>query len=188
MDCYAHRHRKLSSAIRRGLTRCAGYGLGVAILLGSSVGWAASYRWVDEKGHVHYSDLPPGNSTRGYTELSTQGRVLRQFDSAEVRARRAAESKRLAEEARTKRERELQDKALLATYRSAADIDLAKQHALTIEQELLDNLLARRKLCQTRGEAAYLDGQILQRRESAQKVSARFDADKLRYIELTEKH
>lgn len=187
MGGYARRNYPLSPAVRRGLTRPAVAALAAALMLTSTVGWAAAYRWVDEKGKVHYSDIPPTSNGRGYVELSAQGRTVRQVESAEARARRAAEAGRLAEEDRRKRERAQQDAALLATYRSAAEIEVAKQRALNIERELLDNLHARRKLSQTKGEARYLDEQIVLRTQNMATVRARFDTDKARYIELTGK-
>lgn len=92
---------------------------------------AALYRWVDAQGRVHYGDtLPDTYQKSGATEMSKQGRVVKRTQSeAERRAeagRRAAEAK----EARAASDRARQDKALLASYTSVEEIDLARDRAL----------------------------------------------------------
>lgn len=40
--------------------------------------WAETYRWVDERGRVHYSDTMPSNATE-QSVLDKQGRVRRKL-------------------------------------------------------------------------------------------------------------
>ena len=52
----------------------------------------ATYKWVDEKGIIHYSDkMPPDAVNRAHVELDRQGRQFKKVDPAltadEVRAR-----------------------------------------------------------------------------------------------------
>ena len=64
----------------------------------------ATYKWVDEKGIIHYSDkMPPDAVNRAHVELDRQGRQFKKVDPAltadEVRAK-AAEVERQKQEAK----------------------------------------------------------------------------------------
>jgi len=95
----------------------------------------ATYKWVDEKGLVHYSDKMPPDAVNGaHVELDKQGRQVKKVEQAltadEVRAR-AADVERQKQEAK---EREIllrRDRALLASYTREEDLDLARARALT---------------------------------------------------------
>jgi hypothetical protein len=95
----------------------------------------ATYKWVDDKGIVHYSDKMPPDAVNGaHVELDRQGRQLTKVDRAltpeELRAR-AADAERQRTEAK---ERELlarRDRALLASYTREEDLDLARTRSLT---------------------------------------------------------
>src|ERR1043166_6113245 len=59
---------------------------------------AATYKWIDDKGIVHYSDkMPPDAVNKAHVELDRQGRQVTKIDRAatpeEIRAR-AAEADR----------------------------------------------------------------------------------------------
>ena len=89
------------------------------------------YRWVDSNGRVHYSDtLPPNYKKSGADEMNKQGTVIRRTQSE---AERRAEAERQAELTRVRAEqaRRIQlDRALIQTYTSEAEIDLARDRAL----------------------------------------------------------
>lgn len=179
---------------------------------------ARLYKWVDENGKVHYTDTPPPESaSRGNAELSKTGNVVRKTESAEERQRRLAAE---AEEARRKREAEEQarrDRALLATYTSEAEIDLARDRALEHHRSLIKSAEARLKLLEP-GERqlaekveaaakagkpvpAHLERQyqakhaeaedarntIRANEEAMVKVRERYEAEKQRFRELTAK-
>ncbi|MBK8063549.1 MAG: DUF4124 domain-containing protein [Betaproteobacteria bacterium] len=38
--------------------------------------WAQQYRWVDEKGRVQYSDVPPPPSAKGVEKKNLKGSVV----------------------------------------------------------------------------------------------------------------
>ena len=108
---------------------------------------AATYRWVDSSGRVHYTDtIPPQQAGMGHQELDKQGRVVKDVE----RTRRTAEEQRQAEEARRRaeeqRQRELEqerrDRALLSSYTSEEEIDLVRDRALELEKLQLDSLNA----------------------------------------------
>lgn len=94
-----------------------------------------TYKWVDEKGVVHYADKMPADAVnRGHVELDKQGIRVRKTDAAltsdQVRAR-AAEAERQKQAARDRVESDRRDTALVASYSREEDIDLARSRALT---------------------------------------------------------
>lgn len=124
-----------------------------ALVLGLFVAlpaWAQTYRWVDERGRVYYSDKPPLHAAEPDV-LDRQGRVLRKLRPQAPASGTTAAERDLV--------RERQDRALLSTYVHEAEIDLARERALAQErakQESLEALLEQARARKTRleGEAA----------------------------------
>jgi Domain of unknown function (DUF4124) len=174
------------------------------------------YRWVDSHGHVHYGDtLPVDAGISGSTELGKTGEVMKHSESlAERKARLAAE----AEAARIQKEKDEQnrlDQALLGTYTSETEIDLARDRALEFHQLAIKSaqtritqvimnqkeVSARSDVIIRRGRSmpAYVQNQIdanqteldsLNRiikanQEALVDVKEKYDADKRRFRELT---
>lgn len=109
-----------------------------ASLIASDPALAATYRWVDQSGKVHYSDvMPPNQAGQGHSELDKQGRVTKEIKrtrlTAEERQRQAELAARQAEEKRKQEEQQRRDKALLATYTSENEIALARNRAIELE-------------------------------------------------------
>ena len=95
----------------------------------------ATYKWVDDKGIVHYSDKMPADAVnRAHVELDRQGVAFKKIDPAltaeQVRAR-AADVDRQRQEAKEQELFARRDKALLASYTREEDLDLARTRALT---------------------------------------------------------
>lgn len=112
-------------------------------LLSLAVGMAAgtpalaqTYKWIDEKGRVQYTDrLPPEAVNRGMVELSKQGMTKKVTDPPLTPEQRKAqeeklEQQRLAERALAEQRR--QDNALLSSYTSENDIEVAKRRNLAL--------------------------------------------------------
>src|SRR5881392_2039600 len=79
---------------------------------------AVTYKWVDDKGIVHYSDKIPADAVnRGHVELDRQGVQFKKTDRAltpeEVQAR-AADTERQRQEAKERDVLARRDRALLA--------------------------------------------------------------------------
>ncbi len=96
---------------------------------------SATYKWVDDKGIVHYADKMPTDAVnRGHVELDRQGIAIRKTDPAltpeQVRAR-AAEVEQRAQAVKEREETGRRDRALLASYTREEDIDLARGRSLT---------------------------------------------------------
>jgi len=94
----------------------------------------AAYRCVDEKGITHIGDTPPAACAKvPLFEISASGAVLRKLDptpspeEAKVREAEAAERK---EKDKAAAEQRRKDIALLGTYSSAAEVDMARDRNL----------------------------------------------------------
>lgn len=189
------------------------------LILVAGEGGAATYRWVDEQGKVHYSDvIPPQESGLGNVELDKQGRVRKE----NPRTRLTPEERRRLEEERlrvehAKRQADYQrrrDRALLTTYVSEAEIELARDRALDQEVSNVKGLKARMKSAseklayangqlsqfpnngkdapraftqmrdEAQGELAQLEKLVKQREQAMEEIKTRYEADKLRFREL----
>ena len=56
----------------------------VLAMLAASAAWAQQYRWVDEKGRVHYTDTPPPPSAKSAQKKNLKGNELGQQPSYEL--------------------------------------------------------------------------------------------------------
>ncbi len=84
------------------------------------------YKWVDEKGQVHYGDrIPPEYAEQGRSELNQQGMTVKTTDSAKTPEQLAEEARQKqvqAEEKKRAEERAAYDRTLMRTYSSEDDI------------------------------------------------------------------
>jgi hypothetical protein len=117
--------------------RLGAYCLVAVALLAADVE-ARVYRWVDDNGVVHYTDiLPPNEVDRGHAEIDERGLVIGTTAPAKTReeVRREKELERFREAAeRAKKEQEAADRMLLSTFRSVDDLIMARDGQLaTIE-------------------------------------------------------
>lgn len=197
----------------------------VALVLGVSFSFpvnAKLYKWVDESGTTHYGEtVPPEYADKDRAELNKTGRVVKKHDvltSDEVRAARDAreqEDARKREEEQAALEQKRRDRALVDTYSSVKEIDLARQRNLQqIELRIVginanikranENLLGLQKEADSYTGAnkkvpASLQEDIEEARARVNKlqkdlekplaekavIEARYDADKARYQQLT---
>lgn len=133
---------RVGAAARRGGPGWAVLALGALVAATQAVpARGATYKWVDEKGVVHYTDkIPPEAVNKGSTVLDKQARPVKRIEPAptaeQLRAREAEEEqKRTA--ARVQEEMARRDRALLNSYTHEAEIDLARARALaTIDAQV----------------------------------------------------
>jgi hypothetical protein len=102
---------------------------------------AATYKWVDEKGVVHYTDkIPPEAVEKGNVQLDKNGVPVKRTDAAPSAEQKRARAEEEAREKQLAKDRELvdrRDRALLSTYTMESEIDLARRRALsTIDQQI----------------------------------------------------
>jgi len=188
----------------------------VALALAAAGADAAMYKWVDEKGVTHYTDkLPPDAVNKANTELNKQGVVVKKTDppvAPEVRKAREADAEKQRELAKEQADLARRDRALLDSYTTESDIDLAKNRSIkTIDQALQsaqaysarltkrrEDLLAskaalgtkpvpatlERELTSTEGELGRQQEFIARKKQELVMVTARYDSDKQRWAEL----
>ncbi len=172
----------------------------------SSAAHAEIYKWKDAHGVTQYGDTrPPQAAGRATTEMNKKGNVVKETAAAltpEQRAQNAADEAKVKKEAQTATEQKRHDSALLNTYTSPAEIDLARdrsleQHNLVVKgtNARLEPLQAKQKKLSPKS-AEYVENMrkisdlnaiITQRNTEIAATRAKFDADKARYIELTGK-
>lgn len=107
----------------------------VALTLAPADVSAQSYRCVGKDGKKYYgSSIPPQCMGQAIEQLNAQGTVIRRIaaqESPEERARRELQAKQDAEAQSANRERVSRNRALLATYRSEEEIEIARERALS---------------------------------------------------------
>jgi len=110
-----------------GLVAAAAMPLASAAQNGSSSGAAPTYRWVDDKGVVHYGDsVPPEYSQNERSVLNGQGVEVGHVEGGKSLAEQAARA-RTDEIAR---QHEQHDQFLLSTYVSTRDIEQLRDERL----------------------------------------------------------
>ncbi|MGH8802827.1 MAG: DUF4124 domain-containing protein, partial [Casimicrobiaceae bacterium] len=191
--------------------------VGIILLAIATVAHAGVYKWTDDQGIVHYSDrLPPDDVNRSRVELNRDGVPIRKIGKAVPSAEHAtsvAEQERDQQQAREHTVSARRDRALLDSYSSVAEVDLAKKRALsTLNAQIAsasgyvadmirrrDALLTEkagygtrptpdgitRELRSIDTELARQQAFITAHRSEAATVTARYDADRLRYEDLT---
>lgn len=188
------------------------------VLPGAGLAGKQMYRWVDAQGKVHYGDtIPPEYAKQGNAELSKSGRVVKETPPAltpdQIRARQEAEARDREARARAEEQRR-RDKALLASYTTVEEVDLAekrnleavdlqvKSNELRIRsvQGRLDELkkqearfIARERpvppdliadIRQAQEEIRRLKDNIAGAEREKEAIRARFAADRRRFLEL----
>ncbi len=117
----------------------------------------ALYKCVDEKGITHYGDtMPPQCAKKAITEMSKQGSVVKQYDAPftpEQLKAQAEERERRREHDKKVENQKLRDFALIATYGSEREFDMARdkdiaamdarKRTLTSRNDDVDKLLAK---------------------------------------------
>ena len=185
-------------------------------LCGAGGAAAATYKWVDDQGVVHYSDkVPPEAVSKGATVLDKQGRPTKKIEPAptpeQIKAKAAAEEQQRAL-AKSLEEQARRDRALMQSYTNEAEIDVARNRALTTIDTQIKAAqgysvdLTRRQQELKKKKASYGDkavpieverelntvdvelsrqtALIKQKGEEVTAVNAKYDADKKRWEEI----
>jgi chromosome segregation ATPase len=174
---------------------------------------------VDEQGVTHYYDKtpPPGCKDREITEMTGQGvtkKTIAAPPTEEERRARAEDTARQAEEEKRRKEQARRDKALLDTYTTEKEIDLARDRNLQSVEATIQNIELRLKtandrrnhynrqaegftrqgkpqpdglkdnLARSEKEVQRLQEELSARTRERDAIRGRFDADKERFREL----
>lgn len=167
-------------------------------------------KWVDEKGVTHYGDsIPAQYSGKDNTVINSRGIVIER--------NHAAPPPQVVIEKEKNKEQDRRDRALLASYTTAEEIDLARDRNLQMDEILLTGLRQRKESVQKRQdsyqqradnlkkanrplpeelaqdlkgskeEVTGIDEQIKQKQLDMQATRTRFEKEKERFILLKEK-
>lgn len=172
---------------------------------------AKLYKWVDSNGTTHYGEtIPPEYANKDAMKLE-KGRIEKREDKRNT-AQKAAQKDPAAEKARIEAERH--DNALINTYSSEKEIDLARDRNLqqveartgsytTLLKSAQENEVSLQKeaegltkqgrkipksleedLVEAKARIVKLQGDLDNSLKENEAVKARYEADKLRYREL----
>ena len=178
----------------------------------STAAEAKLYKWVDDKGETHYGEVvPPEYANKDKVQFNEKGLEIKKKESATE----ADSGKNTSEEKQAAIDRRRKDNALVSTYSNEQEIDLARdrnlqqvealinstQLLLKSAQESLDFYLKEAAELKKGGSkipdslqsditeggnrVAKLKGDLTKAQEKAASVRASYEADKLRYRELT---
>jgi len=188
----------------------------VAALAAAPLSAANLYKWVDEKGVTHYTDkMPPDAVDKASVEMNKDGIAVKRTEpapTAEQRRAKALEDERLKATARERETVDRRDRALMQSYTTEDEIDLARNRALgTIDTQVSsaqaysvqlakrrDELVAKRKTYGSKPVPAAIDTElesiadelskqealIAERKRDSAVITARYDQDKQRWREL----
>jgi len=184
---------------------------------------AKLYKWVDENGTTHYGEtIPPKYADKDRTVIDKSGLVKEQEvhtpeELREVRKSRQREEELKRAEEQEKLEKKRYDKALVDSYTSVEEIELARkrniqqielriiginaniriaeEHLLSLQKEASAYTNSKREIPESlnvdmEGAQARLDKlrKDLEKPQSEKEaMDARYEADKARYRELTGK-
>lgn len=113
------------------------------LFVASGTTGAAMYKWVDEKGVVHYTDkMPPDAVDKASVELNKQGIPVNRTDKAltpEQRRANEQDAERAKGAARAQEEINRRDRALVASYTNEAEIDLARNRSLQTINDVISS-------------------------------------------------
>jgi len=171
------------------------------------------YKWTDEQGNVHYTDKAP--ESRGGVVLDKQGRPVRTIEAPptpEQARAREAEAERQKSLDKDQESAARRDRALLASYTTESEIDLARARAsatyetqIQSAQAYMSQLTKRKQDIDARkarfgdkpippqleAESAGVNSEyaknsdlVAQKRRELAAVVARYESDKARWREL----
>ncbi len=114
------------------------------------------YKWVDEKGVVHYTQtIPPDVTQKGNTVLDRRGRVLNKNDAALTPEQiRTIEGDRAQArvDAKKQEEQRRRDNAIINTYTTEAEIGEARDRAITGAMQARQAIESRLKTARARAD------------------------------------
>jgi len=182
----------------------------IVVLSSNTFAGGKIIKWVDKHGVTHYGDrLPTKDSGKKNKVLNNQGVTLKEIDPSKPKHIKTSENG-----APKISEQEKRDRALLASYNSAEDIDLARDRNLQLDELALEALMlrmgnAKKKLKSNQEKAdgfeknkkdipdiiqedislnkqeiSKTEALIAQRKEIMEDTRRRYDSAKQRFIQL----
>jgi hypothetical protein len=161
---------------------------------------AQSFRCVGKDGKKYYgSTVPPQCIGQPVEQLDNRGVVMKRFDAAataDERAKKDADDAEMKKRATVAKEQSRKDSALLASYTSEKDIELARTRALEGPQSAAkdaENRIAalKRKRAAPNEDAKGIDtdiraqeGVLTAKQKEMEIINSRYDEDKKRFVQI----
>lgn len=161
------------------VTQTLSHTLLILLLLASVGAEAGLYRWVDEAGNVHYSDVvPPTVIKQEHSELNDQGMTVKTFPAAptpeEITARKRQETLAKLRDALENKQQE-QDNYLLANYADVTELDAVFHSKLQVLDKNTRSIQERRDSLARRLDAVKTQVDKLESAEERKKLQAYTD-------------
>lgn len=170
------------------------------------------YKCVDDRGKIYYSDKPTPECGQ-IQEMNRQGRILKKQETAKL----GAAPKTVADDEKRRKdsaEKQRRDRALMSTYTSEDEIDLARDRSLAIPLQAIktaENRLAKanaqlfdlktqanrlageqkaippqllEEIDARQTDVSALEAELQKKKSYAESIRVKYEADKLRYREL----
>ena len=166
----------------------------IAVLFASQNLYAGKkiIKWVDSNGVTHYGDKPPMPAkARQSTEINKYGVALEETSTGTEKSSSGVDKEQSSEA------QQRYDRALLASFASTNEIEIARKRNVKIDELALESLMQKQTTLKTRAaenkqsnstELSNLQSielQIEAKKAKIAEVNQRYENDKLRYIELT---
>lgn len=144
-------------------------------------------KWVDANGVTHYADSPPmpDNNARQSSVLNKQGVTINKTNN------KVDKETAIAEEQAISADQKRYDSALLSSYASIEEIELARLRNVRIDELTLEELKQRRRNMQTETAGQFdkaalqkMEQQIRDQQKVIAKINERYKLDKKRFTEL----
>lgn len=164
---------------------------------------AQSYRCVGTDGKKYYgSSVPPQCTGQPVEQLNNQGVVVKRIDaqvSADERAKKDADDADRKKRETLTKEQNRKDSALLASYTSEKDIEIARGRALEGNlgsvKELEGKIAALKKRRSAPNEDVKgididlkaQEGLLASKKKDIDTINAKYDEDRKRYIEISKR-
>jgi len=175
----------------------------IAVAALSFAAEAQSYRCVGKDGKKYYGQsVPPQCAGQPIEQLNSQGLIVKKIDAqatADERAKKDAEDAERRKREAVSKEEGRRDRALLATYTSEKDVEDARTRALEGNRQQIQDSEAKIAALKKRraspsenagsidAELKAQEGLLAAKRKESDAISARYEDDRKRYIELTRK-
>jgi hypothetical protein len=177
--------------------------LAVAIVALPLAAEAQSYRCVGKDGKKYYGQsVPPQCIGQPVEQMDARGIVVKHIDaaaSAEERAKKEAEDADRKKRETQAKEQGRKDSALMASYTSDKDIEIARSRALEGNLQALKDVEDRIAALKKRRSAPNEDtkaidndlkaqeGLLAAKKKEIDAINARYDEDKRRFVEISKR-
>lgn len=169
------------------------------------------YKWRDANGVLHYGNtLPAQDAGLAITTIDKHGLIIKQVSAAPTKAQRETLQAAQVQQDKlnaTRTQQQRLDTALLNTYTSPSEIDIARDHNLELTQQVINGIQVRLQILQDKRQQLLknnphaiisvvythneqrihsLTDQLQQKNTERESLLTKYVTEKARFIELTQ--